>query len=223
MVDENMNAPPNQPDTAKDESTTVAAAKRPVDESTDTNDEPSKRARSNDTVIDVAVRLGLNAGDRLQVAWEIDSEIRWWGATLLEHDGREDEGVAVRTLEYDAFPPDFQASREDVVFLHDKLLMNYPSQDELEFRREGQEEEYDDDEAVCVDREEIETVVDRVLAKALQNNSTAWNRLTPAQQASVADVVAAKKEKLTQLLLEHTGRVITSTDMKAIIQRTMEG
>jgi hypothetical protein len=42
--------------------------------------------------------------------------------------------------------------------------------------------------------EELSKVVNDTLANAMQKNSKSWNGLSRAQQASIADIIAKKKE-----------------------------
>jgi hypothetical protein len=57
----------------------------------------------------------------------------------------------------------------------------------------------------------------------MQKNSKSWNGLSRAQQASIADIIAQKKEKLLELLLSQPNGVITTSEMHAIIAKTMQG
>lgn len=63
-----------------------------------------KRTKTDDKQpLDLAVMFGLKEGDRLEVEWEIDhedgkKEVHWWGATLLKHDGRTEDTVAIRQV-----------------------------------------------------------------------------------------------------------------------------
>ena len=181
--------------------------------------------------LDLAETLGYKAGDRFEVQWEIheqsndeaSSEVpktRWWGATLLEHDGRTEDSVAIRVLDYDPYPEGGfpERSQEDVIFLGKTTLVNPVSQDELTYRQEGS------DTTIWLRRGQVEDVVNETLKNALQNNSRAWGSMSQAQQALVAGAVAEKKEKLVDLLLNHCpdGGVITSSDMQSILSRTME-
>lgn len=200
-------------------------------------------------VLDLAKTLGFKAGYRFEVQWEIHTaedddddndnhqdtaaaavaavnqkspKTRWWGATLLEHDGRTEDSVAIRTLDYDPYPEGGfpERSQEDVIFLGKDTLVNPVTHDELTYRLEG-----DDTTETVVSvagREQIEQVVNETLMKAMTKNAAAWGSMSSAQQALIADRVAAKKEKLVELLLNHDKGVVTSTDMQAILARTME-
>lgn len=190
-----------------------------------------KHARSGDDVLDLATSLDINDGMRLEVEWQVEIEdvptSRWWGATLLEHDGRTDDGVAIRILEYDPFPEGgfAEPSREDVVFIGRHVLINYPSQEELQYRLLAD----DDSVVVWVNDEHIETLVDTILTGAMQKSASNFNALPRSQQAFLAEKIAAKKEKLVQLLKEHVAenraagvsRAITAQDAQTLIARTM--
>jgi hypothetical protein len=199
-------------------------------------------------VLDLAVTLGLKVGDRFEVEWEItqdDSEesddaaaaaagagadgdakeetvtTRWWGATLLEHDGRTEDSVAVRVLDYDPYPEGGfpEHSPEEVIFLGRDTLIDPNTHEEMHYRHEGD----DDSSAVYLGREGVEEVVNETLANAMQKNSKSWNGLSRAQQASIADIIAQKKEKLLELLLGQPNGVVTTSEMHAIIAKTMQG
>jgi hypothetical protein len=230
-------------------STGAATLETTVDDEAAVEVEPAKRSRHEDEevegeVLDLATMLGLKVGDRFEVEWEIthdDSEesgddaaaaagtdadakeetvtTRWWGATLLEHDGRTEDSVAVRILDYDPYPEGGfpEHSPEEVIFLGRDILIDPNTHEEMNYRREGD----DDSSAVYVGREGIEDVVNETLANAMQKNSKSWNGLSRAQQASIADIIAQKKEKLLQLLLSQPNGVVTTKGMHAIIAKTM--
>lgn len=219
---------------------------------------PSKRSRTQP--IDFAHTLSLRPGDRIEVQWFIhmkddgdasdidndnntdndnktknenddNTESRWWGATLLEHDGRTDEGVAIRTLEYDSYAeggfPDI--SREDVIFIGEDTLVNYRPSD-----NEEEQEELDtlcfrvvrdqQDQAVHMSRDEstVMQVIDSALMGALEKNSKSWDKLPAAQKAIIAEQIASKKQKLLDLLINHDKAVVTPTDMREILAKTMK-
>lgn len=199
----------------------------------------SKRSRSeclpqeeNEEVLDLAETMGFKPGDRLEVLWQVGEDnsdhdetnddknvlTHWWGATLLEHDGRTEDSVAIRVLDYDPFPeggyPD--RSLEDVVFINKDAIVDFETQGELTFRREGEEQP-----DIYLGQSQIEEVVNATLMNAFHKNSAAWNKLDRAQQARIADIIATKKEKLLNLLLNHEGCVVTSADMKSILARAM--
>jgi hypothetical protein len=200
-------------------------------------DEEENSKRMKVEVYDLAETMGFKAGDRLEVEWEIVdasstpgtheaddalARTRWWGATLMEHDGRTEDSVAIRTLDYDPYVeggfPDH--SKEDVIFLGRDLLVDPVTQTELQFRRQGAEEE----DTVYVGREDIESIVNATLAQALQRNQSSWNAMEPSKQAFIASMIAEKKEKLTELLSSHADAngVVTADDMRTILTQTME-
>jgi hypothetical protein len=219
-------------DAATNETNTAKRSAKGVDESDDAAS-PSKRRRAHDEdeqeVLDLATTLGLKVGDRLEVEWEIVEEgsdestsprTRWWGATLLEHDGRTEDSVAIRVLDYDPFPEGGfpERSQEDVIFIGRDVLIDPVTEQELFFRREGD----DDESAVCFRRDDIEEVVNSMLMDAMIKNERAWNGLDSAQQARIAEMVALKKEKLVEVLAAHPNGIITSSDMQAILVQTMQ-
>jgi hypothetical protein len=231
-----------------------------------TKDEPTlkastttnKRIKTNqsETIFDGAYIYGFNAGDRLLVRWEIivnegqDDERhveKWWGATLLEYDGRtyteneddndrnqetrtgceDDSGpVAIRVLEYDEDPESGfnEKTREDVVFATASELLDINSQELLPYKREGEEFMID-----VFTRDSVggfEDLVNNVLTKAMKKSIPNFDALPAAVQLSVAEKISVKKEKLIRLMEEFftkSGkRVGTSEDMKALIAQTMK-
>jgi hypothetical protein len=231
--------------------TETASKKRPAatgetaSDETETSEhehEPTKRSRTGneEEVLDLALTLGLKPGDRFEVQWEITQDAgdvtgdltaaadetepetitRWWGATLLGHDGRTEDSVAVRVLDYDPFPEGGfpEGSPEDVIFMGHDVLIDPNTNQELHYRREGE----DDSSAVWLGREGVEEVVNATLSNAMQKNSKSWNGLSRAQQGSIAEIIAQKKEKLVQLLLSQPNKLITTSEMQAIIAQTMQ-
>ena len=207
---------------------------------TELSSSTAKRSKKPAEVLDLALTMGIKAGDRLEVEWEIgdaegkeeDVTTRWWGATLLEHDGKtEEEGVAIRVIEYDALPDHGfpEKSREEVIFISHDVLVDYETQDQLPFRLLS-----DDDSAVFWIRgEEIGELVNTILQSAMSKTAGGFNGLPRAQQAAVAEKIAAKKEKLVELLQNHikeiretTGNrgVVTAEDAQRLLaQAMMEG
>lgn len=201
-------------------------AKTSTDEVKD-DDGPRKRAKvENDSdsaaapPLDLALTLGYKEGDRIEVQWEIEDdgnvEVHWWGATLLKHDGRTTDSVAIRSLEYDS-KPDLgfvDKSVEDVIFLGDDLLVSPDSQVELKYRREGEKEEvfrYNDG--------DLDEQLNAILMGALNKKKAAWDNLPPAQQALIAEKIATKKEKLKEVLKAQDDDVITSTTIQAVLRQ----
>ena len=196
---------------ALDENTTRKRSSEAVD-----NDDP-KRVRSD--VLDKAVELGFKAGDRIEVEWEIGTDenvtTRWWGGTLLEHDGRTAEGVAIRVIEYDPFPEGGfpERSKEDVVFVAQYILLDPVTGDELHFRRDGEEA------TVTFSDEDLDTMLMNVFHK----HGDAFRKLSAAQQANVADVIVQGKERLLAAITSRweaqPGKVITSEEVPEIMEQ----
>jgi len=150
---------------------------------------------------------------------EQEEESRWWGATLLEHDGRTIDSVAIRTLDYDPYPdggfPD--RSLDDVIFIGPDTLVNHPSHDqELSFRI------VDAEATISLRHDEVADVVNDAIMQALRKNARGWGSLTAAQQAVVAEQVATKKQKLIDLLQSQDKAVVTASDMQEILAQTMQ-
>jgi hypothetical protein len=242
-VNQNKDETESLESTAKRNSGNVidaAEAKRSRVETTHTATTPATTS-TDDEVIDLARTMDLKVGDRLEIEWELDNGdndeddgpsetiVHWWGATLLEHDGRTDEGVAIRTLQYDPYPergfPD--SSNEDVIFMGRDFLICYPSQDELNYRTltdDGSEVAY-----VVTNEQDVEDLVDSILTSALSKKAANFEALPRAQQAILAEKIASKKEKLIQLMKDHMSeqraaginRPVTAQDAKNLLARTM--
>jgi len=202
-----------------------SASKVDKEDEAELSSSAAKRSKKPAEVLDLALTMGIKAGDRLEVEWEIgdaegkedeDVTTRWWGATLLEHDGKtEEEGVAIRVLEYDALPelgfP--EKSREEVIFISHDVLVNYETQDQLPFRLLS-----DDDSAVFwVRGEEIGELVNTILQSAMSKTAGGFNGLPRAQQALVAEKIAAKKEKLVELLQNHIKEIRETTGNRGVV------
>ena len=182
------------------------------------NPSPKKRAKTEERKepLDLAVTFGLKDGDRLEVEWEIEHddgemEVHWWGATLLKHDGRTEDSVAIRQLLYDAYKT-FEPSKEDVIFIGPDELASPDSENQMKFRREGQEEEVS-----FYTEGDLEHTLNGILMTAMTKNKASWSSMPPAKQALIAEEIAIKKERLISALKNHEG-VITSETIKRLMQ-----
>lgn len=255
---------------AHDDHDSNASTPPPVDGAT------AESTASPDVEDSAVLHHQLKDGDRIQVLWTIESNTdsggsnaaqspndddddergagagavlstsRWWGAALLPWDGSAEQGVAVRTLRYDSYPPDFPEQTDELVVFADtkNRLVTYPGLEPMIFRREiasdstsesaataaaaslnSYEEEGDDDgsHVVVTGREGMEQLVDSMLMGALHKNGAMWGALSAARQAEIAEAIARKKERLLALMEEHleTNDVISATDMQEILARTM--
>ena len=106
---------------------------------------PKNEEEVKEQPFDTADVIGYKAGDQLEVQWELEVDeedeetgdvkiknvTKWWKATLLPYDtktGKVVDGVAVRTLRYEAMP-EFgfdEESDEDVMFLSFNTLVTPP-------------------------------------------------------------------------------------------------
>jgi hypothetical protein len=98
----------NSSDDDDDDSNVKNALKRQAvtdESSSEEESDSAKRPRTEDEALDLAVTLGYKTGDRIEIQWELEkqgeTDVHWWGATLLEHDGRTTDSVAIRTILYD--------------------------------------------------------------------------------------------------------------------------
>ena len=193
----------------------------------------AKRARSEadgkKEVMDLATVFGLKDGDRIEVAWQVQGEdddnkeeMYWWGATLLPWNKEDivDETVAVRSLHYDAYPAKGfpEESIEQVVFLGENLLANPDTNEELNYRRPG--EEYTPEGAIeCVDPAEL---VEKTLRRVLAKHGKLLQTLPAAEQAAIAAQVADKREQLVEHLRANPG-VVTKNKMQEILASVWKG
>lgn len=189
--------------------------KRRAPEDEDAASSPMEK-RAKTEALDLAVTLGFKDGDRLEVEWEIENDngettVHWWGATLLEHDGRTEDSVAIRQLKYDPHQS-FESSVEDVIFLGSNLLVSPDSQNQLTFRREGEEE------VQWYNEGDLNESLNKILMTAMSKNSEAWKTLSPARQAMIAEKIASKKEKLIEALRGHNG-IITSETIQDVMAK----
>lgn len=119
-----------------------------------------------EAVVDITKDINLLPGARVEVRWDVHHEdlinskvvlrshTRWWGASLMPHDGRHhvlkeerNEGgdvmdkvtVPLRVLNYDPFPSGGfdKCSLECVCFLTDHLVLNIDSSEQAYWRKEG--------------------------------------------------------------------------------------
>ena len=181
----------------------------------------SKRAKTDDGPLDLALTLGYKDGDRIEVQWEVEkggkAEVHWWGATLLKHDGRTTDSVAIRKVKYDAYPDlGYDSCEEDYIFLGEDLVVSPDSQTQLKYRREGEEEQI-----FWYNEGDMDEQLNAILTGALDKNKNTWNSLNPAQQAIIAEKIAQKKDKLMEVLKNHND-VITSATIKDILQKAFE-
>jgi hypothetical protein len=186
-------------------------------ESTD-NEDP-KRVCSNVTVTDRAVEFGFKEGDCIEVEWEVGTDDnvakRWWRGTLLKHDGRTADEVAIRVIEYDPYPDGGfpEKTQEDVIFVAPYILLDPSTWEELNFRREGEEA------AVTFNDEDLNVM----LMNVFQKHGDAFSKLSAAQQATMADIIAQGKERLlaaiTRRWQEQPGKVITSEEVPEIMEQ----
>mmetsp|Transcript_14797 Transcript_14797/g.28162 ORF Transcript_14797/g.28162 Transcript_14797/m.28162 type:complete len:223 (-) Transcript_14797:82-750(-) len=204
------------PATTSNSDDTAPAAKRPREEENDKE------------ILDLAKTLGFRDGDRLEVAWRVNDEedVHWWGATLLPWSEGDivDDCVAVRQLKYDPHPDAGfdEESIEPVVFLDVDTLAHPETQEQLEFRREGETEESGDEGSPI--RADPSELVEQTLKNALAKYGGFLSQLPASQQALIAAKMAEKREHLIDHLkvATQTG-VVTKDRMQDILTRVSRG
>lgn len=206
----------------------------PEDSSNSRSDCVTKRPRTTADderapLLDTANVLGFKAGDRIEVRWEIsddesgETNIRWWGATLLEHDGRTTEdGVAIRVLDYDPCEEwgYLERSLEDVVFGNEVFLINPETMDQLFYRKEGEEA------VVGLDAEDLREELNDMLVGILEKHKTLWQGLDAAKQAQIGELMANGKEAIiatVQSRFVQEGKPIAAADIPSILQEAFAG
>jgi hypothetical protein len=223
----NKKRPAVEVETAPDDSVDTSRPKKPCTETTNT--------------VDLAVHLGFQPGDRIEVQWEVgDIEKgeqltrRWWGATLMEHDGRvlsaeDDEGppmsLAIRVLDYDPYPEGGfpERMRESVVFTGDNTLSN-PEDDEviLVFRREGEEAVEDDEPIFRLSDSEMEEYVNSIMISLFDKHSDTIKQLPAAQQAMIAERLKIGKEKFLDALAQlGSGAHVTAEKIQELLAQAV--
>jgi hypothetical protein len=190
---------------------------------------PTMAATSDEPPVDLAETLGYKAGDHLEVQWEIHNDETstqktvWWKATLLEHDGRFIDAVAIRSLLYDA-RPDLgfpEPSQEDVVFMgHDWLINPDDPEVHLRYKREGLTEE--ENQVVKCSENQLDEQLNQIMMSAFAKQHQAWKAMPAAAQAVVAEKMKGMKEKLKQKLQSEAkkGHVITSETIKELLAQS---
>ena len=91
------------------------------------------------------------------------------------------------------------------------------SQTHLEYRREGGTERNEKD-VVWYNEGDLNEQLNGILMNALNKNKQAWNKLPPARQAALAEIIAKKKEKLMEVL-KNQSAIITSESIGEILQQ----
>lgn len=149
--------------------------------------------------------------------WEIDSKPIWWDATLLPHDGRTSDSVAIRVLKYQSLPhlgfPD--ESQEDVIFVGQETLIQYESQEALTYRVLSE----DGSPLQWLSAAQVESLVQTILSNALSN--TQFSQLPMNRQMELADQIKAKKEKLI-MLLQQQHSIVTKEHVLSLLQNAVE-
>ena len=193
------------------------------------NSDDKENNNGGEEIFDVCLKLGLKGGERLEVEWQLEEPAseanggrpklvnKWWGCKLMPHDGKTEDGVAVRQLEYDPYPEGGfpESSVEEVIFLSHEIIMAPDTQAEFKFRPEGVIQ--------FNNEEETREAINGILMTTLDKHSGAWKQLDRAQQARIADGIAQKKELLVEAIMNHSkSAVIGGEDMKEILQGIMQ-
>ncbi|GKY92773.1 hypothetical protein MPSEU_000247100 [Mayamaea pseudoterrestris] len=160
---------------------------------------------------------------------ETTTTSRWWPATLLEHDGKSgialDEAdtskdpVAIRFLEYDAHPEGGfpEKSQESVVFLGN-YIVDVESHERLLYRKFG--EETSEEPVISLTSNEVEDYMNNLMASLLEKHSDQFKKLSPAQQAFVAEGISSNKSKFVDLLLQNgKAGVVTAEKIQELLAK----
>jgi len=212
---------------SKEENASLDATTSAANNDNNNNDNNNEGTANEEGVLDICNQIGLKAGHRLEVEWQLEETpeeggepklvTRWWGCTLQPYDGRTNEGVAVRVLDYDPYPAGGfpERSLEEVIFLSHDLCISPENHAEFKFRPEG---------VVTVENEEeARTIVNTIISGTMEKHSHLWRNLTPAQQATIAAQVAAKKERLVEAIMSRSrSTVIGEESMREILQEVMK-
>ena len=202
--------------------------------SSDTDEKVSDKKRSrtqsqDETPLDTAKALGYKPGDRIEVRWELSddasekTEVRWWGATLLEHDGRTTEdGVAIRVLDYDPCEEwgYHERSLESVLFGNEFFLINPETLDQLFYRKEGE------DSIIGLGEDDLREELNDMLVGILQKHKTLWQGLDAAKQAQIGELMAHGKEAIIatiQSRFVQESKPIAAADIPSILQEAFAG
>ena len=195
------------------------------------------RAKNNETETQPssAASASENASNSTSTTADPSVSLHWWKATLLEHDGRTTDSVAIRTLQYEA-RPDLgfpEPSREDVVFLGRDILVTSTnsnaehwdsdpdSVNQMPYRRVDSAL---GDEVFFYNDDQLEEQLNQLLMGAFQKNQKAWNSMPAAHQALIAEKIQTKKLELAAILRaeakQNNNKVITPEAIKEILART---
>lgn len=205
------------------------AAETVATQEDEANSDDKENNNGGEEIFDVCLKLGLKGGERLEVEWQLEEPAseanggrpklvnKWWGCKLMPHDGKTEDSVAVRQLEYDPYPEGGfpESSVEEVIFLSHEIIMAPDTQAEFKFRPEGVIQ--------FNNEEETREAINGILMTTLDKHSGAWKQLDRAQQARIADGIAQKKELLVEAIMNHSkSAVIGGEDMKEILQGIMQ-
>jgi hypothetical protein len=141
------------------------------------------------------VGMKLQAGDRIEVKWEIvvnDSRIiHWWKATLVKYDGRSRNGSPIRKLHYEPFAAGGfpLPTTEDVVFDNDRKLVRCGTNEELDYRL--------DTRSVLDINEEIEL---NLMAKSVLALGSPDSELSTNHHTLLTQAISLKKRAMVDTL-----------------------
>ena len=161
---------------------------------------------------------------------DVTVTLHWWKATLLAHDGKTTDSVAVRSLLYDE-RPDLgypEKSKEDVIFMgHDVLITSHDADSgdweedpdavrKMAFRRAN-----DGDEITFFNDDQLEEQLNSVLMGAFVKHQQRFSMMPAANQAVIAEMIKKKKDQLKDVIKsEAKNKVITSETVKEILAKT---
>jgi len=135
---------------------------------------------------------------------------------LLPREGKSDDGVKIRTLEYD---PDVangftEKSLEEVIFLSHDLIISPGNEAEFKYRPE--------EVMTFASEEETREAINNILQSVMTKHASTFQKLARDQQNKLAYTIAQKKEQLIEAIMSHDkSPVIGPDDMQEMLKGIM--
>lgn len=185
----------------------------------------AKKTNDKAEIVDYTRSLQLVPGSRLKVRWTLENEggecmEHWWGATMMEHDGRLHDGAAIHSLEYDAYPEGgfIEKTEDDVIFSACDTLVRFPSKEKLNFKvlaDDGLDIQH-------VTAGEMRGILNERLASALDEVAGQLDEDHPRRLAIVS-LLNRKKAETLRLFEDHfsTSPILTKQNMLDIMAQVV--